>query len=484
MKKRTHLVFLIHGIRTHASWQETAVRVLEEDAAVRAIPFSYGYFDLLRFLLPIPFIRDKPVKRLLSLIRTQRSLGADHVSIIAHSFGTYLFSKMLAGKNELKFHRVILCGGIIVNEFPWEDYTHKVAPERAGEWQLLNDCGMRDLLPVLAMSVTWGFGSSGRFGFGHSAVKSRFFNLGHSDFFSEGFVRKYWQSYISDGSIVGGELPKGTTPLWVSLLTVFKLRYFFLLVLLAPLLLALPPELGVASAFSSLTQAIKNFTAPPEPSENIFSDSVDFVQNPGRWLNMTNESYKSLGWSKAERGWSVSTEMDFGLSGKLLGRIYAEFENTEQGHEHSNPTRVVWVAQGDLVKGDSTSANNCTSANWRQLTEYAEKKRGKPSGEKFFIEGSTSTQPEFAAVRDSFFHLEKQVPLLAYCLQPFSKCTSIVEQGSPYSKESLEFRADGNTMHLQRSYINYVLRSSESPSRVAHVMRCQIAIHLARKAVN
>jgi hypothetical protein len=98
----------------------------------------------------------------------------------------------------------------------------------------VNDCGTRDIWPVFAGWVTTGYGSSGCFGFGHTRVKDRFFDVGHSGFFAESFIEKYWKPYLSTGQIVGGVLPdRPTAPWWISILTVVKFRWIIVLFLVA-----------------------------------------------------------------------------------------------------------------------------------------------------------------------------------------------------------------------------------------------------------
>lgn len=92
-------------------------------------------------------------------------------------------------------------------------------------WQVINDCGYRDIWPVLAQTITWGYGSSGRFGFGHGRVKDRFHGTGHSGFLEPDFVEKYWVPYFSKDEIVNGESSRPTTSLLLSIATVFKVRY-------------------------------------------------------------------------------------------------------------------------------------------------------------------------------------------------------------------------------------------------------------------
>lgn len=229
---RDHVVLLLHGIRTQAEWAERAATVLESgDPTIRAAPIRYGFFDIISFLLPISAIRQRPVRRFAKQARTARDGQTTKLSVVAHSFGTYIVAKILEQEADIRFHRLILCGGIIPNEFEWEHFSHRLDQNARDRRQVVNDCGMKDIWPVMAQSITWGYGSSGRFGFGQFLVKDRFFNVGHSGFFKPTFVETYWLPYISNGEIVEGELDRATTPWWISLITRFRLKYLLLLLL-------------------------------------------------------------------------------------------------------------------------------------------------------------------------------------------------------------------------------------------------------------
>lgn len=230
VNKQRHVVFLIHGIRTQGEWEQQTASILQSDDSVCVRPIRYEFFDSFRFLLPLTYFRKKPVQRIVRLIRDEYSRGPALLSVIAHSYGTYIFAKILEQEADIRFNRLILCGSILPDHFKWELYGHRFESVCEGDWQVVNDCGKNDIWPVIAKSVTWGFGSSGRFGFGHNRVKDRYFNATHSSFFNEDFVRNYWLPYISKGKIVEGVLDRETTPLWVSFLTVIKLRYIILIV--------------------------------------------------------------------------------------------------------------------------------------------------------------------------------------------------------------------------------------------------------------
>jgi pimeloyl-ACP methyl ester carboxylesterase len=277
-----HVVFLLHGIRTRAEWQERIASVLAASLGVRPVPLRYGFFDVVRFLLPLRAIRRPPVERTARLMRDERDrLGGARISIVAHSFGTYVLGQLLAREPDLVFHRAVLCGCILPSQFPWEDYRHRFTAAGDGV-QIVNDCGWRDVWPVLADSITWGYGSSGRFGFGHPRVRDRFHRLAHSEFFADRFVRRFWAPFLRGGTIAEGELDRPPTPWWLSALTIVRLRWLVPLLLVLALLgtwrLTGPHELmQTVHAAPSSGRPVES-PHPPPAGAKLLSQDVDCVR--------------------------------------------------------------------------------------------------------------------------------------------------------------------------------------------------------------
>ncbi len=109
------IVLLIHGIRTQADWGPMVRSKLEIPGQVEVVPIKYGYFDALRFWFPF-WTRHRPVEHVYTQIRValQRSRKTHpeaKLSIIAHSFGTYVVGKILQRHFDLHIHRLILWFG-------------------------------------------------------------------------------------------------------------------------------------------------------------------------------------------------------------------------------------------------------------------------------------------------------------------------------------------------------------------------------------
>lgn len=227
--KPKQVVLLVHGIRTQAAWTEMVKKLLEETGEFEVQPIKYGFLDTFRFLFPF-FTRKAPIRRFVREYRDTKLLkpGAS-ISVVAHSFGTYIVAKALEQETDIVFDKVVLCGSIVPDDF-------RVAPHRAqlGADPILNDCGTHDVWPVLAKSATWGYGATGTFGFGSNGIRDRFHKFTHSAYFDETFVKEFWLPYFKQGHITPTlwEMQRPNPPYWQSLLSIAPLRW------LLPLLLA------------------------------------------------------------------------------------------------------------------------------------------------------------------------------------------------------------------------------------------------------
>lgn len=192
-----NVVVLIHGIRTFANWQQVVQEELAIiDPNIIVYPVRYGVFDLFSFICPI-FTRRKPIARVERELRfAQKKHPHADVSVIAHSFGTYIVSRLLKRMKDLSLTRLILCGSIIPEDYNWPKVVGKV------KGTVLNDVGTEDILPLVAKHGSIGYGPSGRNGFGSVAVQDRFFKLGHSDFFKRDHIRGFWAPFLSRGQVV------------------------------------------------------------------------------------------------------------------------------------------------------------------------------------------------------------------------------------------------------------------------------------------
>jgi len=197
--ERKELILLIHGIRTDAVWQNVVKKELSHYPNIKVVITGFGYFHIILFLFPL-LTRSAPVKKILQELRDAAAENQQYeLSVVAHSFGTWIITRILKKHSEIRLRKLLLCGAVVPIEYKWN-----MLP-RFPSLGVLNDVGTKDIWPVLAQVFSWGYGSSGTFGFRTAKVEDRYHNLGHSDFFSEDHIRKYWVPYLVHDKIVESE---------------------------------------------------------------------------------------------------------------------------------------------------------------------------------------------------------------------------------------------------------------------------------------
>ena len=67
-----HLVVLVHGINTNAQWFPI-VRSSLEAAGFVAVPAGYGIYGVIRFLIPLGFLRRAAINSVSKKIRLARN---------------------------------------------------------------------------------------------------------------------------------------------------------------------------------------------------------------------------------------------------------------------------------------------------------------------------------------------------------------------------------------------------------------------------
>jgi pimeloyl-ACP methyl ester carboxylesterase len=137
-QKERHLVILVHGINTFADRMPAMADTLES-AGFLVSPTSFGDMRVSRFLLPIGRHRQQAIQRVLTNIRTAKELHKpDRISVITHSFGTYVVARILQ-REPWPWHRIIFCGSVLPEKFPLDEVRDRfTAP-------LLNEVGTRDI---------------------------------------------------------------------------------------------------------------------------------------------------------------------------------------------------------------------------------------------------------------------------------------------------------------------------------------------------
>ena len=200
---RPHVVILVHGINTWADWVHAAKPILEAHDDIRVVHPKYGKFGIVPFLLPTKLFALGPRRRVLDTILTEaKRPTTERLSIVAHSFGSYLIGDILRTNDHVRLNRVILCGSIIKQKFNWLRYQHKIGPDQSPEKHVLNLCARGDRWPTIASLVTFAYGRGGVKGFfDDSYVENVFRDGGHSSQLIPKVAKEDWLPFLCDGTL-------------------------------------------------------------------------------------------------------------------------------------------------------------------------------------------------------------------------------------------------------------------------------------------
>ena len=278
--KKENIVILVHGIRTHANWFELVKNELSKSNNYHVYRLGYGYYDVVRFLLPTLFSRG-PIEKIRRDINHILS-NADNnstVTIICHSFGTHVISQILKENPTIQIDKLVLCGSIVKNNFKWDSLPNF---PKSG---VINDCGDSDIWPILARNCTFGYGNSGRYGFKNPQVHDRYHkNVKHSDFFKRDFIKKFWLSFIQQNKIIDSNYYSKTTfsNSITSIFSVIPINWFLLITLIFLFL----SSLGIVNS-KDLIETIKN------PSSLYRPPTIELQKSIQNWVDIAKEARKS-----------------------------------------------------------------------------------------------------------------------------------------------------------------------------------------------
>lgn len=214
-----HVVILVHGIESEGAWMQKVQAVLQSNR-VRVAPTKFkDRFPVTRFLLPWDTSAG-PVADIHRQYRAMKDAFPNaKISAIAHSFGTHALMRALAADHTMRLHRVVLCGAVVERGFNWGNISPQIGDASDRARFFVNDCGNKDVWPVLGRTFGWGYGNVGTYGVGFGLVTDRFHEGGHGLFFDPTFIKKYWKPFILNGQIVDGTAEQGEgIPSWVRFL--------------------------------------------------------------------------------------------------------------------------------------------------------------------------------------------------------------------------------------------------------------------------
>lgn len=268
------LILFVHGIRDPGFWTRDLCQLFEEHGFV-AKAIGYGVFDAFRFLLGF---RRRPVatvkQQILNAIAESAVPGAE-VTIIAHSFGTYIVSRILDDDPNIKIARLVMCGGIVPQTFRWDKLARFNVQKLRPKLQIINEHSARDVWPILARHATYGFGDSGTTGCANMIdVQNRRHDMPHSGYLKLDFARSYWIPPIVHGH--GLKYPKvpPRNP-WYFFLTKSPVR------LISAAIIGIATYAGVDAADRAWYRTAGSYESPKK--ENINFEIAGFGATYNQW---------------------------------------------------------------------------------------------------------------------------------------------------------------------------------------------------------
>jgi len=207
----THIIALVHGIRDIGAWQRTVSSELMVLRGVQVVQIRYGMFSAWRFLCPLPIFFGAPMKKVISGLNNLRNEYPNaRLSVIAHSFGTFLTLRALKNDHLIQLWKIVFCGSVVDDLVPWVELRRRVGDgERPTREFIVNDCGTADHWPVLGTAFGWFYGMAGAVGFSEEYVTNRFHcggdgkPGGHSLYFDPKFVAEKWRPFLIDDAPIG-----------------------------------------------------------------------------------------------------------------------------------------------------------------------------------------------------------------------------------------------------------------------------------------
>jgi pimeloyl-ACP methyl ester carboxylesterase len=284
-----HLVISLHGIRTRGVWQKELTAELNRSGFDHA-PLDFGFFRALRLLWPPA--RSRQVRWFLD---EYTALSRDHghagISVIAHSFGTYLVAQALERFPEVTVARLIFCGSIVRQDYPW---THTICETRQVT-EVLNDYGRLDFWAALVGWVVEDAGPSGRRGFSDTArgavIQREHRDFRHSDYFYTLNYRRNWIPFLQ-GADPG--------PLGVAARRPVNWRFRLTLLVVASLVATM-----LGFALPAVREALAHLRVAP--NESAFASSGQYI-NP---YIFECDSYSATACGRVEwveNGFRISSE--------------------------------------------------------------------------------------------------------------------------------------------------------------------------------
>lgn len=202
----------VHGLMSHADWNASLIPIASSQGWIVA-PYIYGYTtpDILLNKGKRKDAVDK-FRDWIYTVKQDYCQNGERISVIAHSFGTYLIGAYLDGFTEfppVNFNTVILTGSILNEHYDWagcagfkvarvrneiapNDEWVKWMPRKPSEWLGLD--------PLFGQAGTSGFTSESNI---VTQVSNKIFD--HNNVIKRDVITSMWMPFLSSNRHAGDE---------------------------------------------------------------------------------------------------------------------------------------------------------------------------------------------------------------------------------------------------------------------------------------
>jgi hypothetical protein len=186
------VVYSVHGILTFGDWQKELDQLFTKYGTkkVRHVVYKYDLYPLRHFLRTKK--RYLEVEKLKNELFTYAERNPEaKICLVGHSFGTYIIAEALRTMSEsINIDKIILSGSVLKPDYNWGEIIkkHKIN-------SITNECASRDFALICAHYIAKGLGLGGFVGFGNrgGVVTNRYFDGGHSTFFTKKTLKEWVQ---------------------------------------------------------------------------------------------------------------------------------------------------------------------------------------------------------------------------------------------------------------------------------------------------
>jgi hypothetical protein len=138
-KKR--VVLILQGSNTRGAWTREACQYFAQRGVI-PIPYDYGHVAL--WQIYFPWVRRQKLALIHKIVQEIQSEYGVVPSVVCHSFGTWLVSRLLTERPNTRFHNVILTGAIVRCDYDWNAMLKADATSTCQVYRVINEKQTQD----------------------------------------------------------------------------------------------------------------------------------------------------------------------------------------------------------------------------------------------------------------------------------------------------------------------------------------------------